>query len=102
MGRGDLAAVVATTPLELAMDLPGFRCCLLLGYPGTVADLWQAAGRVGRAGAESLTVFLGHDTPVNRYLMRHPEWLFARRPEPARVDPWNPYVVSGHLAAAAQ
>jgi ATP-dependent Lhr-like helicase len=43
--RGELRAVVATSSLEVGVDVPGAAQVLLLGAPGTVTQLVQSAGR---------------------------------------------------------
>ena len=44
---GRLLGVTATTALELGIDVGGLDAALLVGYPGTIASLWQQAGRGG-------------------------------------------------------
>ena len=51
---GDLLGVISTSALELGVDIGGLDCCILCGYPGSVASTWQRAGRVGRHGQESM------------------------------------------------
>ncbi len=45
---GRLRGVVATTALELGIDVGGLDACVLNGFPGTIAS-HVAAGRAGRA-----------------------------------------------------
>lgn len=98
---GELRGVAATNALELGIDIGSLDVALLVGYPGTIASTWQQAGRSGRRHDESLAVLLAGNDPVDQYLLRHPEYFFARSPEHAVVDPENPYVLAGHLKAAA-
>jgi DEAD/DEAH box helicase domain-containing protein len=98
---GNLRGVAATNALELGIDIGTLDVALLVNYPGTIASTWQQAGRSGRRHDESLAVLLAGNDPVDQYLLRHPEYFFARTPEHAVVDPNNPYVLAKHLPAAA-
>ena len=98
---GNLRGVAATNALELGIDIGTLDVALLVNYPGTIASSWQQAGRSGRRHDESLAVLLAGNDPVDQYLLRHPEYFFARSPEHAVVDPDNPYVLAKHLPAAA-
>jgi DEAD/DEAH box helicase domain-containing protein len=98
---GELRGVVATSALELGVDVGGLDACVLDGYPGTIASLWQQAGRAGRAQQRSLAVLVAGDDQLDQFLMAHPTEVFTRSPEPAVVNPSNPYVLEPHLACAA-
>ncbi len=101
LADGELHAVVATTALELGIDIGGLDACVLDGFPGTIASMWQRAGRAGRAGQESLAVLVAGDDQLDQYWMAHPHEVFAREPEEAVINPANPYVLLPHLAAAS-
>jgi DEAD/DEAH box helicase domain-containing protein len=98
---GDLLGVVATNALELGIDIGGLDAAVLVGFPGTVASIWQQAGRAGRSRDEAVTFFVGYNDPIDQYLLRHPRYFFAQNPEAAVCDPENPYVLAGHLGCAA-
>lgn len=98
---GRLRGVVATSALELGVDVGGLDACVLDGFPGTIASLWQQAGRAGRAQQRSLAVLVAGDDALDQYLMAHPTEVFTRPPEPAVVNPSNPFVLDAHLACAA-
>ncbi|MFP3907050.1 MAG: DEAD/DEAH box helicase [Acidimicrobiales bacterium] len=98
---GELRGVVATTALELGVDIGGLDACVIDGYPGTIASLWQQVGRAGREHQESVAVLVAGDDQLDRWFMTHPLDLFCRPPEPAVINPSNPEVLAPHLACAA-
>ncbi len=98
---GSLRGVVATTALELGIDVGGLDACVLNGFPGTIASMWQQAGRAGRDTQASIAALVAGDDQLDQWFMHHPEELFTRPPEPAVVNPTNPHVLLPHLACAA-
>ncbi len=99
--QGELLGVISTNALELGIDVGSLDVSLLVGYPGTIASTWQQAGRAGRTSEDSLAVLIAHNTPIDQYLMRHPEYFFRQSPENAIVAGDNPHILLGHLRAAA-
>jgi DEAD/DEAH box helicase domain-containing protein len=98
---GSARGVVATNALELGVDLGWLDACILNGFPGTIASLWQQAGRAGRAQQRSLAVLVAGDDALDQWFMAHPTELFTRPAEPGVINPANPFVLDPHLAAAA-
>ncbi|SDO90891.1 DEAD/DEAH box helicase domain-containing protein [Klenkia soli] len=101
LSAGELLGVATTNALELGIDIAGLDAVLLAGYPGTLASLWQQAGRAGRAQRESLVVFVARDDPLDHYLAHHPQAVFGRAVEATVTDPGNPYVLGPQLCCAA-
>ncbi|MCB9101703.1 MAG: DEAD/DEAH box helicase [Anaerolineales bacterium] len=99
--HGQLIGVTATSALELGVDVGDLDATVSVGYPGTVASLWQQAGRAGRSRNSSLAVLVGLDNPLDQYFMRHPDQLFGRPHEHALIDPQNIYILEQHLPCAA-
>ncbi len=99
---GRLHCVVATSALELGVDVGGLDAVVLAGYPGTVASFWQQVGRSGRSRRPSLAVLVAGEDQLDQWMVRHPDDLFSRAPEPAVINADNPFVYVPHLACAAQ
>jgi DEAD/DEAH box helicase domain-containing protein len=99
--NGELIGVVSTSALELGIDVGSLDAAILVGYPGTIASTWQRAGRAGRGREDALVVLVALEDALDQYLMRHPEYLFARPHEHAVIDPENPYILAAHLRCAA-
>jgi DEAD/DEAH box helicase domain-containing protein len=98
---GQLVGLTTTSALELGIDVGHLDAAVLVGYPGTIASMWQQAGRAGRGDEEALNVLIAINNPLDQYFMGHPEDLFSRSHEAARCDPSNVYVLVQHLACAA-
>jgi DEAD/DEAH box helicase domain-containing protein len=98
---GELLGVVATTALELGVDIGTLDTTVLNGYPGSIASAWQQAGRSGRRGERSLSFLIARDDPLDQYFMRHPEDFFRRPVEHALINLQNPYILALHLLCAA-
>ena len=97
-----LQGVACTNALELGVDISGVDAVVTCGFPGTLAGLWQQAGRAGRAGRDALAILIARPDPLDAYLCEHPELIFDRPVERTVLHPENPHVLAPHVAAAAQ
>ena len=98
---GSVRGVVATNALELGIDIGGMGACVTMGYPGSVASLWQQFGRAGRQGEMALNVMVASSNPIDQYIVANPEFLFDGSAEKALIDPDNLLVLASHLKCAA-
>ena len=98
---GEITLTISTNALELGIDIGGMDAIVLVGYPGSIASVRQQAGRAGRRQGSALAVFLASFSPLDQYLVNHPEYLFERSPEQALIDPNNLLILLSHLKAAA-
>ncbi|MEI7892952.1 MAG: DEAD/DEAH box helicase [Myxococcales bacterium] len=99
--EGELLAVVATSALELGIDIGELDAVICAGYPGSVAALWQRIGRAGRRGGTSLGVLVTTSAPVDQFLASSPGFLLGAPVEEARIDPDNVEILVQHLKCAA-
>ena len=97
---GEILGVVATNALELGVDIGRLDVAVLAGYPGSVAATWQQIGRAGRRQGTSVAILVASGSPVDQYVIHHPEFLLEHTPEEARLDPDNLHVLLAHLRAA--
>ncbi len=101
LASGEIMGVASTNALELGIDIGSLDACILVGYPGTIASLWQQSGRAGRGIDASIVFLVAQNAPMDQYLMAHDDYLFGQDPEQAVVDPDNPHIVVGHLKCAS-
>src|SRR5687767_6157132 len=97
---GDVLGVVSTNALELGVDIGHLDAAVLAGYPGTIASLWQQAGRAGRRTEPSAAILVASSAPLDQFMMSHPDYLFGTSPEHARINPDNPFILVNHLKCA--
>ncbi|XP_048537809.1 uncharacterized ATP-dependent helicase YprA-like [Triticum urartu] len=98
---GRLRGVAATNALELGIDVGHVDATLHLGFPGSIASLWQQAGRSGRRSKDSIAVYVAFDGAVDQYFMNYPDKFFGKPIERCHVDAQNQKVLRQHLACAA-
>jgi DEAD/DEAH box helicase domain-containing protein len=98
---GELLGLVATTALELGINIGDLEATVLTGYPGSIASAWQQAGRSGRSNHSSLSFLIAQENPLDQYLMHNPDFFFGKNFDNAIINPGNPYVLKPHLLCAA-
>jgi len=99
--EGELLGLVATTALELGINIGDLDATVLTGYPGSIASAWQQAGRSGRSTHSSLSFLIALENPLDQYLMRNPEFFFSKNFDNAIINPGNTYILKPHLLCAA-
>ena len=98
---GEILCVVATSALELGIDIGDLDAVVCAGYPGSLAETWQRFGRGGRRGEGSLAVLVASSAPLNQFVAQHPQLLLEGAVEQARIDPTNTEILVQHLKCAA-
>ena len=96
--HGQITCVVSTNALELGIDIGTLQAAVLVGYPGTIASTWQQLGRAGRRSG-SVGVFVASSSPLDQFIVRHPEYFLSTDPEEGLIDPDNLLLLAGHLQA---
>ena len=99
--QGEVRAVVATNALELGVDIGQLGASILAGYPGTLASMWQQAGRAGRRSEASAAVLVASGAPLDQFIVAHPAFVFERSPEHGLIHPDNLAILVRHLRCAA-
>ncbi len=97
---GSVRAVVATNALELGVDIGSLGASILVGYPGSIAAMWQQFGRAGRRDEGGVGVYIAGAGALDQYLVTHPEFVLRASPEHALVAPNNLHVLLAHVRCA--
>jgi DEAD/DEAH box helicase domain-containing protein len=98
---GKIRGVVATSALELGIDVGSLDAAVMASYPGTIAATWQRAGRAGRRSGSSCAVMVASSAPLDQFMVRHPDYFFGNTPEHAFIQPDNLEILINHLKCAA-
>jgi DEAD/DEAH box helicase domain-containing protein len=98
---GQIRGVVSTSALELGIDVGSLDTVVMAGYPGTIAATWQRAGRAGRRSGSSCAVLVASSSPLDQFIVRHPDYFFGNTPEHAFIQPDNLEIFINHLKCAA-
>jgi DEAD/DEAH box helicase domain-containing protein len=101
MFEGKLMGIVATTALELGVDIGSLDAVITVGFPYTIANLRQQSGRAGRRNKDSLSVLVGDCFPTDQYYMSNPDEIFTKPNCELQVDLQNIMVLEGHIQCAA-
>ncbi len=97
---GMVKAVVATNALELGIDIGGLGAALLVGYPGSIASVYQQSGRAGRGEAPAISVMVASANPLDQFLAHHPDYFFGQSPERGLINPNHLLILLNHLRCA--
>jgi DEAD/DEAH box helicase domain-containing protein len=101
LASGELGGVVATSALELGIDVGSLDAVVLNGFPGTLSSMRQQVGRAGRTSRRAAAVLIAGDDQLDQWYARHPGELLTRPAEAAVVNPDNPFVARAQISCAA-
>jgi len=96
-----IRGIVSTNALELGIDIGSLDACLIAGYPGSIASVWQQAGRSGRKDKSSVVVFIASNHTLNQFLVKNHEYFFSQSPEEAIINPENIFILMDHIKCAS-
>ncbi len=99
--EGTVLGVVSTNALELGIDIGSLDVAVLAGYPGTIASTWQQSGRAGRRTGASMAILIANSSPLNQFVVNHPDYFFSGSPEHGLINPDNLSVLLDHIKCAA-
>jgi DEAD/DEAH box helicase domain-containing protein len=99
--NGDIMAVVSTNALELGIDIGSLDAAVLASYPGSIASTWQRIGRAGRRAGKAIGVLVSSSSPVDQFIVNHPEYFTGKSPEMGRINPDNLAILVEHIKCAA-
>lgn len=99
--NGEIQAVVSTNALELGIDIGSLDAVVLASYPGTIASTWQRIGRAGRRSGKSIGILVSSSSPVDQFIVNHPEYFTGKSPEMGRINPDNLSILIEHIKCAA-
>ena len=97
--RGTLRAVVATSTLELGIDIGDLDAVVMTGLPKSYTSYIQRAGRAGRRGRPGLVYTLLGDDAIEAYFASRSKEYFEQDLPPSYLEPHNIEVTKTHLAA---
>ena len=98
--EGRIALVVATNALELGVDIGTLGASILVGYPGSISATWQQVGRAGRSDEGGASVLIASSTPLDQYIVTHPDFVLNGTPEHVLLEPDNLHVLLAHMRCA--
>mgnify|MGYP005809609859 CR=1 FL=1 len=96
----EIKAVIATSAFELGIDIGGIDSTILVGYPGSLINLWQRAGRSGRKLNDSLIILIAGQDALDQYYVKNPALLLGSKFEEITVDRENKEINKKHIHCA--
>jgi len=98
----EIDVLVATSALELGIDIGDVDNVVLAGFPPTIASAKQRVGRAGRRGQKAYSYIVPRDSPLDHYYVDNPEKFFHGKAESIYTNPYNKDVRKWHLLAMAR
>jgi len=99
--EGKILGVVSTNALELGIDIGSLDVAVMAGYPGSISSTWQRAGRAGRKTGKSAAVLVASSSPLDQFIINHPDYFFSKSPERALINPDNLSILVSHVECSS-
>ncbi|KIM49038.1 hypothetical protein M413DRAFT_438203 [Hebeloma cylindrosporum] len=97
---GQLLGIIATNALELGIDIGVLDAVIMLGFPMTISNFKQQAGRAGRRSRDSLAILIADPFPIDQHFIQHPSELFESSLDDLVLDIDNELILEAHLQCA--
>lgn len=101
MSTGCFIGIISTSALELGLDIGEMDAILHIGFPYSIANLRQQAGRAGRRGRSSLSILIGGNGPIDQYYMSNPSALLDEDDPEITLTLGDNEILNQHLQCAA-
>ncbi|KAI9469618.1 P-loop containing nucleoside triphosphate hydrolase protein [Coemansia mojavensis] len=98
--NNQIQIVVATSALELGIDVGALDIALIVGAPHSQSSLWQQSGRAGRRNRSCLTLVVAETSPLDRRIVSQHCELFEQQFAPAHIST-DSSISTAHLQCAA-
>ncbi|KAI9262495.1 P-loop containing nucleoside triphosphate hydrolase protein [Helicostylum pulchrum] len=102
MFNGELMGIIATNALELGIDIGSLDAVLMIGVPWSKSALWQQSGRAGRRNADSLSLVVCDNSPLDQFYAKQPSLLFEKTADVLSLEVDTSIVLEGHIQCAAE
>jgi ATP-dependent helicase YprA (DUF1998 family) len=95
---GKVNVVIATSALEVGVDVGDVSVAVLVGLPPTPINFEQRVGRIGRRGQPSLVLIIGNESSgVDVYYLTNQsrliDYIMSARKYDIPINPANPYSI---------
>lgn len=100
MFEGDLRGIVATSALEVGIDIGNLDAAIIVGFPYSIASFRQQVGRVGRRSNESYVVYVADGSVLDQAHAHNIEGVLHGKLETIPIA-LHDSIVRGHLQTAA-
>lgn len=92
--------LVATSAMELGIDIGHLDAAVVAGFPGTFSSFRQQIGRVGRREVPSAAILICSPDALDQWISSNPKSILNHTSERSIINPTNPQILKEHIMAA--